>query len=106
MKNQKGITLVALILIMVALLIIAGISISLVLTDNSSTVQDNNYEDFSEEDDVLYDINGNLIDDSDENVIENDSSMLNNTLDSENTTNTVSNEITNEVSNVANNIGL
>ena len=40
MKNQKGITLVALILIVVLLIILAGISVSLVLTEKA--VDENN----------------------------------------------------------------
>ncbi len=37
MKNQKGITLVALILIIVVLLVLAGISVSLVLSNEEKT---------------------------------------------------------------------
>ena len=62
MKNQKGITLVALILIMVVLLILAGISISLVLTDKKvKTETEMNDNSYTVDDDVLFDINGNPI---------------------------------------------
>ena len=116
MKNQKGITLVALILIMLVLVILAGISISLVLTDNSKTnvqtpitnntsrLQDRSNAVVNDDmsNDVLYDANGNPITTAtneleNQNVESNTATDLeSNTVENTVDTNTVSNEVSNE----------
>ncbi len=112
MKNQKGITLVALILIIVVLVVLAGISISLLVSNNKTNdnqpVNNNVQQRFISDDEVvnelLYDINGNPInsseDTSDTNTSE-DTTNLNHNTSVENVVNT--NEISNELNNEVNN---
>ncbi len=114
MNNQKGITLVALILCVVVLVVFAGISVALVLTDKGRTNDENNTTNTSEEpsyyventdDGIVYDSEGNPITTPEEDSndlpevdfteqTQIDSNLSNNTTGEE--TNTVSNEVSNE----------
>ena len=105
MKNEKGITLVALILIIVVLLILAGISISLVVNNeaNQVTIEPNNQVNTEPRVEAQYDMEGfNNVNEVQDALNEIDDEDLNNIIDedvenTEVTENTVVNE---EVGNV------
>lgn len=100
MRNERGITLVALILIIVVLLILAGISISLVVNNeaNQVTIEPNNQIDEGPRVEAEYDMEGfNNVNEVKEKLNEVDDSDLNNIIDvnvvnTEATENTVVNE--------------
>jgi flagellar basal body-associated protein FliL len=105
MKNQKGITLVALILIIVVLLILAGISISFVVNNETETIPAENSiineikiedsysyddQDFTEDEEVeVIDVENDV----DNNLVE-DSSVIGNGVENTVNNNTVANEVT------------
>lgn len=75
MRSEKGITLVALILIIVVLVILAGISISLVVNNETNNVEiDPNNNQINQEPEV-----SSVVDNTTENVVET------NTVEPENT---------------------
>ena len=97
MKNERGITLIALILIMVCLIVLAGISISIVVSENNKKEQQSESNDIS---DITYDTSF-----EDENLltepIANVSDVVNSTVtnDVENSA-LVDNSVSNTVENV------
>lgn len=102
MKNERGITLVALILIIVVLLILAGISISLVVNNEANKVEidPNNQVNTSSRVEAQYDMQGfndvNEVQEALNEVDEDDLDAVINT-DVENTSepvNVVENEVT------------
>lgn len=100
MRNEKGITLIALILIIVVLLILAGISISLVVNNeaNQVTIEPNNQINEESRVEAEYDMEGfNTVNEVQEALNEIDDDDLSNIIDenvvnTETTSNTVVNE--------------
>lgn len=111
MRNEKGITLVALILIIVALLILAGISISLVVSNEAKNIEippsepqvpdvvttDDLDTTEPESPEVTDDLDAQVEDNSvDSNTVADDNAVVNEVA------NTVNAEVSNEVEDVAN----
>ncbi len=81
MRNEKGITLVALILIIVVLLILAGISISLVVNNEANQVTITPNDQINTEPDLEAQYNMQEADDVNEAQDDLDNEELNNTID-------------------------
>lgn len=91
MRNERGITLVALILIIVVLLILAGISISLVVNNeaNQVTIEPNNQVNTGARVEAQYDMEGfDNVNEVQESLNEIDDDDLSNIIDEDNVVNT------------------